>query len=209
MRRRTRNLLALPLAAVALTAACGGDSDDTASDDTASGETSEGTPTGGETVDNCGVEVDLSTRPERVFLMFHAAIEMAFALDAGDQVVGSAFLDNAIRPDLADAFEGTPYQESYPSKEELLRADPDFVYASFSSAFNDERFGTREDLADLGIGTWVFQESCPSDQMAGNASADVSVDTTLEVIRRAGLVFGRVVEAAELIALVEDQIAEV
>jgi iron complex transport system substrate-binding protein len=52
-------------------------------------------------------------------------------------MVGTAYLDDAIWPEFEDAYNKVPVLEesSYPTIESLSDADPDFIYASYRSAF--------------------------------------------------------------------------
>ena len=145
---------------------------------------------------NCDFDVKVDESPQRVFAMFQGAIELAMALGASDSIIGHAFLDNQVLDNVLELPPDTPYFDGYPSKEDLIALEPDFVFASFDAAYVDEHFGSREGLANLGIGTWVFQDYC--------ASADVgstALESTYLEILDAGRLFHRE-EAAD--ALVDE-----
>ena len=188
-----------------LAAACGGSSTSAPTTDVESPmalSTGVSTVTSGPVViRNCDFDIEADAAPQRVFAMFQGAIELAMALGASDTIIGHAFLDNQLLENLMELPTDTPYFDGYPSKEDLVALQPDFVFASFDAAYVDEHFGYREALAGLGIGSWVFQDSC--------ASADVgttALESTYQEILDAGRLFHRDEAAA---ALVEEMRAQI
>ncbi|SNY54644.1 ABC transporter substrate-binding protein [Paractinoplanes atraurantiacus] len=184
--------------AVGLLAGCGGASE-------ASGKPA------GPSIPNCGVEVPTGTPPARVFAAFHNAIEAVYALGAGDKVVGAAYLDNQLLPEYAAQFTAASYYpEEYPSREEVLRLDPDFVVSGFTGAYTAEGLGTRAELNKIGIGSYLFTQYCPSadgkDQkdLAGN---DVSLDSVYGDLTDLGRVLGKTAEARALVEKMKKTVA--
>lgn len=155
-------------------------------------------------IDNCGFDIEVDEPPQRVFAMFHGAIELAMALGASDRIIGHAFLDNQLLEELPALPPQTPYFERYPSKEDLLALEPDFVFASFDAAYIDEHFGSREALADVGIGTWVFYDYCP-----GTDVGTTALESTYREILGAGRLFHREEAAAALVKEMRAQIEAV
>ncbi|CAM3731505.1 ABC transporter substrate-binding protein [Nocardiopsis rhodophaea] len=141
---------------VALTGCGSGASDATDDPTTASPE---GFPV---TIANCGTDVAIDAPPERVVTMNQHATEVMLALGLEDRLVGTAYLDDAVLPEFQEAYDAVPVlAEEYPSFEQVLAADPDFVYAGFgSSAFDDAEGRGREALADAGIATYENIEQC-------------------------------------------------
>ncbi|WP_025272086.1 ABC transporter substrate-binding protein [Haloglycomyces albus] len=143
-----KGIATLSAAAIIGLSACGTDPEASSSPDTT-------------TIDNCGVEVSATDVPERVVTMNQAATEIMLALGLEDHLIGTAYLDDAIHPDLADAYADVPVlAEQYPSKEVLYDVEPDFVYGSYESAFNDDAAGSRDDLTSLGIASYLSPSSC-------------------------------------------------
>lgn len=147
--------LSLPLCAVAIAAAltlsaCG------------SSGAAEPTVAAQITVENCGQQVRLPAPAARGVTMNQGATESALAVGAGEQLVGTAYLDDVIAPEYADAYSQIPVlSEKYPSREALLQLKPDLVLASYSSAFGDKQgVGTRDSLETLGIATYVSPFAC-------------------------------------------------
>jgi iron complex transport system substrate-binding protein len=165
----------------------------------------------GPEIDNCGVAVPAGDPPRRVFAAYHNAVEMAHALGLGDRLVGTAFLDNTVLPEYADAQAAAPYYPALPSKEELLRLEPDFVVSGYGS-FTDDAFGSRADLADLGVRTWQFTSMCPTEDGLGQEAlvpGDVTMDDVYADIEGLGEVTGTEERAAEVVAGMRADIEEV
>jgi iron complex transport system substrate-binding protein len=121
-----------------------------------------GAPPAAQTVDNCGRAVPLGAPPQRIFAAFQNGIEMVHGLGAGDRLVGTAYLDNPILPEFAAAQARPAYfPEEYPSREEVLRLDPDLVVSGFTGAFTTEGLGTPAELADIGMASYLFTPYCP------------------------------------------------
>ena len=106
---------------------------------------------------NDGVTLTFLKAPKRVVAMNQAAVEIMLLLGLGHKMVGTAYLDDAILPELSEAYHRIPIlARKYPTKEVLLEADPDFVYASFISAFSDKRgLATRRELKKMGIDSYL------------------------------------------------------
>jgi iron complex transport system substrate-binding protein len=122
--------------------------------------------------------------------MNQGATEIALSLGLADRMIGTAYLDDEILPDLADDYDSIPVLSAeYPSTEALLDVDPDFVYGSYPSAFDAEAAGDRGELASLGIGSYLSPAACP-DRADGEA---LTFDD----------VFGEFVDVAELFGVPE------
>lgn len=110
------------------------------------------------TVVNCGFEFTYEAAPERAVTMNQAATEIMLALGLEEHMIGTAYLDDTILPEYKDAYESIPVlSATYPSREDLMALDPDFIYASYSSAFKNEYAGPR---ANLTIGNYVSPAAC-------------------------------------------------
>ncbi len=135
-RRRARRATAaaLALAAALLTAGCG------ASDGTAAGGPKATAPAEGfpVTVDNCGVRTTYDRPPSRVVTIHQHPAELMLALGLKDRMVGTAFPDSAVLPELREDYAAIPeLSEREPSFEKVLEAEPDFVYGGYASAFDE------------------------------------------------------------------------
>lgn len=155
------------------------------------------------TIENCGIEVTFDAPPESAVTMNQGATEIMLALGLEEFMTGTAYLDDAILPEFEDAYESIPVlSDTYPSQEVLFGADPDFVYGSYSSAFGDEAAGPREQLAELGIGSYVSPMACSDRSLRPEV---VTIEDVYGEIRDIGAIFG-VTDRAE--ALIEELQAE-
>ncbi|MFW5420810.1 ABC transporter substrate-binding protein [Nocardiopsis sp. CNT-189] len=154
------------------------------------------------TVQECDREVTVDAPPERAVTLNQHTTEIMLALGLEDRMVGTAYLDDAVLPEYADAYEAVPVlAEQYPSFEDLLAAEPDFAYAGFaSSAFAEDEGRGREALEDAGMTTYASIEQC-ADQ--------VTMETVATEITNIGKIFGVEDRAEELVAGIEEQVAGV
>jgi iron complex transport system substrate-binding protein len=151
----------------------------------------------GAAIDNCGVDVPVDAAPTRAVTMNQAATEVVLSLGLADRLIGTAYLDDEILPELAAAYATVPVVAAeYPSTEALLDTDPDFVYASYRSAFEADAAGPRGELADLGIGSYLSPAACP-DRPAGEP---LTFDVVFEEFAEVAEVFGVPEAGAELVA---------
>jgi len=121
--------------------------------------------TGGDpvTITNCGVEVTFDEAPERVVAIKSTSIELLLALGLGDTIVGTAFTDGPVPEQWADAAAGlneiSPFM---PNEESVLELEPDLVYSGWESAFAADAAGERDELASLGVASYVQPAACRS-----------------------------------------------
>lgn len=181
---RTRGFLraaaaALALSSVLLTTGCGS-SDETDGDGKATAAAPADFPV---TVDNCGVRTTYDEPPSRVVTIHQHPAELMLALGLKDRMVGTAFPDSAVLPELKKDYEAIPeLAEREPSFETVLDAEPDFVYGGYGSAFDEKEGRSREAFADAGIDTYLNREYC--------GKKKVTMRDTYDEIRTIGTVFG-------------------
>lgn len=168
----------------------------------------------GDTIQNCDIDVPAQEPPERVFAAYQPAIEMAHALGISDRLVGTAFLDAEVLPEYAEVQSEQEYYPNLPSREELLNHEPDFVLSGFNGVFGDggdSSFGTRGELRELGIESWIFSPLCPSEDGGTDESIDpstVTMDNIYADLRDLGTIFDVEDRAEEVVTEMEDTIAE-
>ncbi|MGX6605569.1 ABC transporter substrate-binding protein [Micromonosporaceae bacterium Da 78-11] len=135
--------------------------------------------------------------PARAVTMNQPATEIMLALGLQDRMIGTAYLDDQVLPEYAAAYAQVPVlAKEYPSKEKLLEAEPDFVYASFTSAFSDEGVGDRAEWEKLGVGTYNSPAGCAKE----TRPAKLSTDDVFAEIRDIAAIFGVRDRAETLIA---------
>ncbi|MFJ9887720.1 ABC transporter substrate-binding protein [Streptomyces sp. NPDC091287] len=179
MSRRTPALIAaavlLPLALTACSTPDGAD----ATGDKAAAK-SDGFPY---TVKNCGVTTTFTAPPKRVVTMNQHVTEIMLELGLKKSLVGTAYLDDQVLPKYGEDYASVPViAKEYPSYEQVLAANPDFVYGGYSSAFTAGDGRSREALKKSGIESRLNTESC--------TKGDQPMDTLYEEIRQVGRTFG-------------------
>ncbi|MFJ6614120.1 ABC transporter substrate-binding protein [Streptomyces sp. NPDC091289] len=180
MSRRTPALIAAAvLLPLALTACSSSSDGDTATGDKAAAK-SDGFPY---TVKNCGVTTTYKAPPKRVVTMNQHVTEIMLELGLKSSLVGTAYLDDQVLPKYAKDYAAVPViAKEYPSYEQVLATNPDFVYGGYSSAFTAGDGRSREALKKSGIETRLNAESC--------TKGDRPMDTLYEEIREVGRTFG-------------------
>ncbi|MFR9806549.1 ABC transporter substrate-binding protein [Pseudonocardia sp. RS010] len=210
MRRTSRTFVVGLVLALGLVAGC------SAAAPPASEQSAAPSSASGATIDNCGVQVPTDTPPARIFAAFHNGVEAVYALGQGDKLVGAAYLDNPILSEFAAQFrpeaqQPTYYPEEYPSREEVLRLDPDFVVSGFTGAFTTEGLGTRSELEGIDIGSYLFSQYCPTADGEGQSSLaanDVSFDSVYGDLADLGQVLGATTRAGALVAEMKQTVAD-
>ncbi|MGZ3102363.1 ABC transporter substrate-binding protein [Streptomyces sp. H72] len=199
---RTRGFLrataaAVALSAVLLTTGCGV-SDEGGGDAEATAAAPAGFPV---TVDNCGVRTTYDRPPSRVVTIHQHPAELMLALGLKDRMVGTAFPDSAVLPELKEDYEAIPELAGRePSFEKVLDAEPDFVYGGYGSAFAENEGRSREAFTDAGIDTYLNREYCGEKQ--------VTMKDTYDEIRTIGRIFGVQDRADALVADLEGRVGK-
>lgn len=153
---------------------------------------------------SCGFTSAIAAPPERALTMNQGATEVLLALGLEDRMVGTAYLDDAVPEKWREAYDSVEVlSEEYPDNESVLAAEPDFVYGSYASAFGAEAAGSRPELEELGIGSYLSPFGCDEDQ----PSADVSFASVWQEIGDVAAVFDVPERAEALEGEQEEQLA--
>ncbi len=154
------------------------------------------------TIENCGLTLTYEQPPQRAVAMAQHATEVMLTLGLQGHMVGTAYLEDPILPDLADAYQQIPVlSELYPSREVFLGVEPDFLYAGWVSAFREEVAGPREALLDLNINSYVAHANCLERKAT---IEDVFID-----FLSIGEIFGVSERAEAYVAGIRERLAEV
>lgn len=163
----------------------------------------EATPTaeGPLTLSNCGVPVTFDEAPQRVVTIKSTSTEMMLALGVGDRIVGTAFQDGPV-PDewAADAADLPVLADKMPSEEVVLATEPDLVYSGWESAFSPEAAGDRDELAALGVTSYVQPAACQTAEQP----AKLDFDEIFREIAEAADIFD--VDATDLLAAQQEEL---
>lgn len=148
-------LVAAVVAATFLLTGCGA----AVQDPTEAGGTAAGFPV---VDDNCGVTTTYDAPPTRAVTLTSNATELMLELGLEDSMVGTSYLKNRpIGERYAEAYASVPVlAPGQPSLEQLVAAEPDFVYSGYPDGFSESNGHTRPRLAELGIDTHLNPESC-------------------------------------------------
>jgi iron complex transport system substrate-binding protein len=191
MTRRHPLALAFAVPLVAVLAAC-------------SATPAPATTSGTVTVENCGVSVTFDTPPQRVVAIKSTSTEMMLALGVGDRIVGTAFQDGPVPEQwAADAADLTSISDFMPSEEAVLELEPDLVYSGWESAFAPDATGDRDELAALGVASYVQPAACRSAEVPPK----LTFDEVFREIEEAAAIFG--VSADDLLAAQQSELAAI
>lgn len=123
------------------------------------------------TISACGHESTLNAAPERAVTLSQGATEVALALGVEERLAGTAYLDDAIPEKWSAAYESVEVlSDAYPTREQLLEVEPDFVYASYGSAFEKKAVGTQAELAQTGAASYLSPFGCAAEGQRPEAS---------------------------------------
>ena len=126
---------------------------------------------------SCGHTSTLETAPTRALTLNQGATEVMLALGLEDSMAGTAYLDDAVTPEFQEAYDSVPVlSDSYPSHEAILAAEPDFIYASYASAFEAEVAGTQNELQSDGIASYLSPFGCSERDQRPQASFEAVWD---------------------------------
>jgi iron complex transport system substrate-binding protein len=182
-------------------AACGGAATTTTSAD---GSRTTPAPAAPAPIDDCGVSVTPSPPPARAVTLNQGATEVLLALGLQNRMIGTAYLDDRVAPAYAAAYADVPVlAKQYPSREVLLAHRPDFVYASYASAFEADAAGPRSALSALGIRSYVSPFGCA----ASARPPRVTLAGVFGEIADIGRVFGVTDRAQALISAQRGELA--
>ncbi|AVL99992.1 iron ABC transporter substrate-binding protein [Gordonia iterans] len=192
---RTLTTAAAAFTAAALTftlTACGTGNDDDAD-------------RGAISLQNCGRTVTLDAPATRALTVNQGATESALAVGAQDDLIGTAYLDDQIAPRFKEAYDAIPViAPKYPDLETVISKKPDLVAASYGSAFAEDGIGTRDELANLDIATYVSPFGCENKADRPAASWDAIADEVSDY----GTLFGRSDAADDVNQKMRDTLAE-
>ncbi|MEX3743624.1 ABC transporter substrate-binding protein [Lysinibacillus xylanilyticus] len=112
------------------------------------------------TIENNGTTQVYTEAPKKAISLNQHVTEIMLALGLEDSMVGTAYLDDKIYEPLQAAYDKVPVlAKQYPSKEQVIDAEADFLFGGWKSAFGEKGVGTQEELEALGIHTYLHTAS--------------------------------------------------
>jgi len=112
------------------------------------------------TIENNDTSQTYKEAPTKAISLNQHVTEIMLALGLEDSMVGTAYLDDKIYEPLQEAYDKVPVlSDQYPTKEQVIDAEADFLYAGWKSGFGEKGVGTPEELEELGIHTYLHTAS--------------------------------------------------
>lgn len=112
-------------------------------------------------VTSCGHTSTIDAAPKKAVTLNQGATEVMLALGLEDQMAGTAYLDDEIPEKWKAAYDSVEVlSDEYPSREQLLQVEPDYVYASYGSAFEKKAVGTQDELEQAGAASYLSPFGC-------------------------------------------------
>jgi len=156
------------------------------------------------------------------------AVEIMLAMGLEDRIVASCWVKEVWAP-LEEAFDKFPHFDKYPNHTEMFDLDPDFIYATYSSAFDLSRINytdalgieacdlvipsnvygenktyCREELHDAGINTYLSSGYC---ELVEHRPEEPGVADLFQEIWEVGAIFDAKDEARRIVSNIEDDFA--
>ncbi|GAA2424497.1 ABC transporter substrate-binding protein [Streptomyces glaucus] len=165
------------------------------------------------TLTNCGRDVTYDEVPQRVVTNDVGITELMFALGLEDRMAGFAMPDD--RGDVTDL----PWKASYDkvrwlsegqlTKENVLDARADFVFAGWNYGFGEDTGLTPDTLETLGIPSYLLTESCRNGRTDTSRGIMPPLDALYTDLGNLGKLFGVEKRADALISEFKRQVADV
>lgn len=118
--------------------------------------------------------------PQRAVSASQFTTEILLAIGAEEQIIGTAFLDNEILPELEEKFKKIPVlSNKYPTKEVFYSLNPDFV-TGWKSLASFNNLGTEDELKKHGVEVFFMK-----------SLEDGSIKDVFDDILRLGKIFDK------------------
>ncbi|ODV56215.1 MULTISPECIES: ABC transporter substrate-binding protein [Lysinibacillus] len=151
--------LVMVIALIAVLGACGAKDKPESATQTEKVEPSEATASE-VIIENNETTQTYKEAPKKAISLNQHVTEIMLALGLEDSMVGTAYLDDKIYEPLQAAYDKVPVlSDQYPTKEQVIDAEADFLYAGWKSGFGEKGVGTPEELEELGIHTYLHTAS--------------------------------------------------
>ncbi|PFG27750.1 ABC transporter substrate-binding protein [Corynebacterium renale] len=154
-----------------------------------------------QTITNCGFTMELEGPAQRAVTLRQGATETLLEMGLEDQMVGTSDLRTPVLEHNQAAFDSIPVlADGVPTIEQVMGADADAAISDRASYFTGQYAGTREELAEKGIVTFVSNTDCNKGKPA--------FDMLEQDYKELGQIFGKPEAADKLIEKQRAVIAE-
>lgn len=138
-------------------------------------------------------------KPQNSLAITNAMIEMMLSLGLENEMAGTAYAENNVLESLKASYDKVPVMsETYPSKEEILANNVDFIIG-WGGDFNDKGVGSIDWLNEKGIKVYIPRA----------VEADATVDSIYEDFNNLGKIFGASDKADQVNANIKQKLEEV
>lgn len=156
-------------------------------------------------VQNCGRTLRFDTPPKRIVSGWTTSTELLVELGAAENIVGQYNTASGTpTPKYSDALKKIPVLgTNAPTRESLLAARPDLIWADGDYLFNGQQLPTIDDLNAQGIQVLILSGFCTDDATKAKVR---DVDTDLTAL---GTILGKQQRADKIKADIENRLSEV
>jgi len=153
------------------------------------------------TVQSCSDEVTFESAPQRPVVNDANMTQTIIDLGLADRFVGFGGIGGleetfVASPELIADIKKRKFSEQYPTTEAILGQSPDFYFAGWKYGFSEETGVTPQNLAGLGVKTYVLYESC----IRIGKRPPVSMETMYADVQNLGKIFGVSEKAEAMVA---------
>ncbi|WP_282795804.1 ABC transporter substrate-binding protein [Streptomyces sp. CC224B] len=160
------------------------------------------------TVTSCGKKLSFDGPPKRAVALDQSSTEVLLALGLEKRMAGTSNLKTKIAPEYRAAYDKVDVlSPKILTGEQLRAATPDFTLGGFTDYFTKDRVGTREELAELGLPSFVSAVDCPKQNTAGG-KARSPFELLFQDYTDLGRVFGVEERARQLVKRQRATLAE-
>ncbi|WP_022819354.1 ABC transporter substrate-binding protein [Fusobacterium russii] len=136
--------------------------------------------------------------PQRAVSISHFTTEILLSIGAEKQIVGTAYLDSPILPELSEKYNKIPIlAKKYPTKEQFYSVKPDFV-TGWEGLAKPKILGSKEELEENGIQVYFFK-----------SLNDERIEVLYSDILELGKIFELEENAKELVEKIKKELSEV
>lgn len=125
-------------------------------------------------IENNDLTFEYDKAPTRAISLNQHVTEIMLALGLEDSMIGTAYLDDEIYPSLKEAYDKVPVLAAeYPSKEQVIEAEADFLYGGWPSALAEKSIGTAAEWQEMGVNSYLQTSSVMNEPKLDDVFTDI------------------------------------